>query len=403
VKRDNEVSPSSYKKVAHRISFYFLPVSTSLFLLGMFFLPSIDEYKQLFYIAVLSPVTFILFCDKKTRSYVRLSPVLLIVLIFLTYSSLTIFWSDSERSVFHFLKRGLYIFSLTMSFTIIHLSSPNRLAQLLSITTAAASCFAAYFLFTEPSLLWGNSTARISGGTLYNPLLSAHVFGFFWVLSVTAILELKLSKQKLIIAIITCIPLTTFIIMTQSRTPLMAMGLVALSYLLIHMNRKAYIFLTTLIIGTCLISFLFPDILSSRGFSYRPYIWQYTLEQVSNNIILGIGIDNTFSIPQPNNSTASHWADPHNIHLAVLLYTGVVGFLLWTAIYWQVLKFTIIKDNTPISRLFFLVCIFGASCALTEGSAFFSRPKEQWYIIWVPIALVVALQIGRSLKRQHPS
>jgi len=290
-----------------------------------------------------------------------------------------------------------------MSFTIIHLSSPNRLAQLLSITTAAASCFAAYFLFTEPSLLWGNSTARISGGTLYNPLLSAHVFGFFWVLSVTAILELKLSKQKLIIAIITCIPLTTFIIMTQSRTPLMAMGLVALSYLLIHMNRKAYIFLTTLIIGTCLISFLFPDILSSRGFSYRPYIWQYTLEQISNNIILGIGIDNTFSIPQPNNSTASHWADPHNIHLAVLLYTGVVGFLLWTAIYWQVLKFTIIKDNTPISRLFFLVCIFGASCALTEGSAFFSRPKEQWYIIWVPIALVVALQIGRSLKRQHPS
>ena len=44
--------------------------------------------------------------------------------------------------------------------------------------------------------------------------------------------------------------------------------------------------------------------------------------------------------------------------------------------------------------------VFGFFAGLTEGSAFFSRPKEQWFLIWIPLALLAATRFNRTLPAE---
>lgn len=37
--------------------------------------------------------------------------------------------------------------------------------------------------------------------------------------------------------------------------------------------------------------------------------------------------------------------------------------------------------------------MFGLAAGLTEGNAFLPRPKEHWFLIWIPMALLYALWI----------
>jgi len=40
--------------------------------------------------------------------------------------------------------------------------------------------------------------------------------------------------------------------------------------------------------------------------------------------------------------------------------------------------------------------IFGLVAGLTEGRDFLSRPKEHWFLIWIPFALTISAWIGAS-------
>ena len=40
--------------------------------------------------------------------------------------------------------------------------------------------------------------------------------------------------------------------------------------------------------------------------------------------------------------------------------------------------------------------VFGLAAGLTEGNAFLPRPKEHWFLIWIPMALLYALWIQQS-------
>jgi hypothetical protein len=42
--------------------------------------------------------------------------------------------------------------------------------------------------------------------------------------------------------------------------------------------------------------------------------------------------------------------------------------------------------------------VYGLSAGLSEGSNFFSRPNENWFLIWIPLSLVAALSISQRLQ-----
>jgi hypothetical protein len=43
--------------------------------------------------------------------------------------------------------------------------------------------------------------------------------------------------------------------------------------------------------------------------------------------------------------------------------------------------------------------IFGIGAGLTEGGGIISRPKEHWFLLWIPLALIAALSINQRARR----
>jgi O-antigen ligase len=91
-------------------------------------------------------------------------------------------------------------------------------------------------------------------------------------------------------------------------------------------------------------------------------------------------------------------SDSHNVELAVLLELGLVGLSLWLLMYGLVLLRCLQQRHQGKFQLASALVVYGFSAGLTEGSNFFSRPNENWFLIWIPLSLVAALSISQRLQ-----
>ena len=85
-------------------------------------------------------------------------------------------------------------------------------------------------------------------------------------------------------------------------------------------------------------------------------------------------------------------ADPHNIELVCFRWRDhrapAVGGDLRTG-----LRLLLENRKSPAVLLASTWLVFGLAAGLTEGNAFLPRPKEHWFLIWIPMALLYALWI----------
>ncbi|MNG26676.1 hypothetical protein D3C84_1116950 [compost metagenome] len=95
-------------------------------------------------------------------------------------------------------------------------------------------------------------------------------------------------------------------------------------------------------------------------------------------------------------------ADPHNMFLAVFYYCGAVGLVLWLALYAIAFRLAWKNRKQPWGMIASALLVFGLTASMTEGGAFLSRPKEHWFLIWIPMALLAAVHmINRNKEQVH--
>ena len=163
------------------LSHWILPLGWLALLTGMFWVGDRSDYHRLFYILLAAPtLLFVIIQPQLLRPLTR-SPLLIAILAFSAYMMLSLLWSTPENSAGSLFKRPLYIVLLLFCVGILALQAPERLRNItwlaaLGAVFAAAVTVVHYHLQTHPAWM------RLSGyGALYNPLLSAHVYGAFTV------------------------------------------------------------------------------------------------------------------------------------------------------------------------------------------------------------------------------
>jgi O-antigen ligase len=87
------------------------------------------------------------------------------------------------------------------------------------------------------------------------------------------------------------------------------------------------------------------------------------------------------------------FADPHNLSLGVLYDCGVVGLALWLSLYAFALVFAWRNRKEPLVMIASTLTVFGFMAGMAEGNAFLSRPKEHWFLIWIPMALLFSAEL----------
>lgn len=257
------------------LSHWILPLGWLALLTGMFWVGDRSDYHRLFYILLAAPtLLFVIIQPQLLRPLTR-SPLLIAILAFSAYMMLSLLWSTPENSAGSLFKRPLYIVLLLFCVGILALQAPERLRNItwlaaLGAVFAAAVTVVHYHLQTHPAWM------RLSGyGALYNPLLSAHVYGAFtvvWLVYWMQSRHLLAPLPLLSLAILCCLLLST-----GSRTPLIAIT-ACLGWLLIAGNQKKTLIVIGLAALGMIVAYIFnPELLTQRGVSFRPEIWSESL------------------------------------------------------------------------------------------------------------------------------
>lgn len=378
------------QRLDNLINSYLLPLGWVVILTGMFWAWDRTLYHKLYYIFLVSPTLLALMLQPRLLKSLSINPLFIAFMAFSAYSLLSIAWSDTANATGGLVKRPLYIAMLLFSAGIISLRSPAHLEQYTRLAALFAALAAGlslvYFIFFDMPV----AESRLSGyGALYNPLLTAHVFGAFAAFWMASWFQARNALSPL--PIICLAILGVAILATGSRTPFVGLS-AALGWLLLVGDRRRGLIAIGVVVLTLIgVVLIYPEAITQRGVSYRPAIWMESLRQIGEHPWLGHGYDSPMTVIIPGMDTTL--ADPHNIELGVLYSGGILGLTLWMTLYSLAIYFCWVYRKHPAVTLAATWLIFGFASGLTEGNAFMSRPKEHWFLIWLPLAMVY----GQSL------
>lgn len=377
-----------------------LPVGWFTLLTGMFWIVDRSYYHKLYYLLLAFPAFVALALRPRCLADLLRNPLVIGFLVFSGYMLLSLLWSDTDNAVSGLVKRPLYVFLLFAACALMAqrsldtLMKPLQLAALAS-TLAALGTLLWFFRCNQEQLLHDGLVVRLSGyGALYNALLTSHVYGFFaaWWLG-----RWLIDKRALpAVPAISLLLLAILLLATGSRTPLVGLGISLLWLTLITRSRKGILVMACLVVAILLVFHFHPDTLTQRGYSYRPQIWAEALRQFQESPWFGHGMEHAIRIKL--DAFPNAFADPHNIQLAILICGGLTGWAMWVAMYGMALAYCIRERHCPLVRCISATIVFGLTAGMTEGGAYLSRPKEHWFLGWIPLAMLAGLWIARRTK-----
>ena len=371
---------------------YWLVLGYLVLLTGLFWVANGSLFTKLYYGLIAAPALFALIVAPHNLRLILREPMVLVFLVFSTWLLLSLSWTQADDGLGGLAKRPLYVFMMFAACTLIACKDEQLLLKTLrigSLLAVLAALINLYIYFASPP-----AGGRLIGtGALRNPLLSSHVLGFFCTYWIAA--WLTRSERHDWLPIVLALPLLAALRATGSRTPRLALALTSLWMLLITSRRALYL-VAALMLAAAISMVFMPELLLQRGLSFRPQLWSEAIRQASEHLWIGHGFDSKFVF----NIKGLGWAlsDPHNVEPAVLLELGLVGLSLWLLMYGLILLRCLQQRHQGKFQLASALVVYGLSAGLSEGSNFFSRPNENWFLIWVPISLVAALSISQRLQ-----
>ncbi len=370
-----------------------MPVALFLLLTGMFWIGDRSLYHKLYYIMGALPTLIVVCLCWNRFSFLREEPLFLLFIVFSLYVMLSLAWTSGATD-YSKLKHPLYICMLIVAVAALGEHDMRRLVQALGLAGYVAALAA---LASSAAHVAGGTQARFEGfGALYNPLLTSHVYGFFAALWLGALLS---SSRLRLLKLLMFLILAFLLFQTGSRTPFLALGVCFVWLLVLIADRRIVWLATALGIIAAAGLWLFGADLVERGLSYRPFIWAETWHQIMPALWFGHGYDASIDIVLTDVNVLL--ADPHNLTLAVIYQTGLFGGVLWLAIYaygffgaWRMRRSGLVLISSTL-------LVYGFMAGMTEGGSFMSRPKEHWFLVWIPIAIHLA--VLRKIKTSRKS
>ncbi|UVJ44446.1 bifunctional O-antigen ligase/aminoglycoside phosphotransferase family protein [Pseudomonas sp. LS1212] len=381
---------SSANRTFDFICLWVLPLGFLLLLSSLFFLPDRSIHQKLFYGLFSIPALLAICLRPRELKHLWREPLILAYVAFAAIALLSLAWGPSEDRVSGLVKRPLHTFMLFAG-TCLLLRYRNESLKPIFLSAALIALLASLLSLYAFSRSYTDGLRMVGTGAFDNPLLSSHLFGFF---STFWLFICMTSKNLRVLAVSAPAFAIMFaaVLATGSRTPLVAITLAAIWLSLICWNHRSALMISAIALITAVVVTAFPEMISSRGDSFRFEIWTITLQLINEKLLLGHGYGSHLSIDP---GTGYSLSEPHSFALGVLYYVGIIGFLPWLAMQaWGLLSCWRHRTQ-PLFILASSLLVFGIGAGLTEGGGILSRPKEHWFLLWIPLALIAALNISR--------
>ena len=383
----------SKQRVFDFICLWLLPVGLLLLLSDLYFLPGRSLHHKLYYGLFSIPTLIAIILRPKELKDMLREPLILGFMLFAAWAMVTLIWTNGEEDVMGSLKPALHLLMLFWGCTLLTKYRSESLQPVFFAAAIIALIATLYNLYMFISH-YAPEDRMIGAGAFDNPLLSSHAFGFFCIYWLTLSMTCK-RPYTLLIAVPAFTIMFAALLATGSRTPLVAVVMAMIWLSLVCWNRRSLALMSMLVAGGILVMALFSEMIMSRGSSFRFELWQLMLEQIKLMPWIGHGYESTLSLDPGAGFLLS---EPHNFALGVLYYTGILGFTPWLFMQVWALYSSWRHRVQPLFILASALLVYGIGAGLTEGGGILPRPKEHWYLLWIPLALIAALSINQRLR-----
>lgn len=385
---------STSNRIFDFICLWILPLGYLLLLCALFFLPGRSVHHKLYYGLFSIPALIALCLRPRLSKELLHEPIVIAALLFLAWALLSLCWGPGNDIDFGQFKPPLHtLFLFVGCYLLVRYRS--EIIQPLLFCAAIVALVATVYNLYRFGLIYQPEMRLIGVGAFDNPLLSSHVFGFFCTYWLSLSMTCK-RHQVLWLSIPAMAIMFAAVLATGSRTPLVALTLAALWLCYICWNRRPVFMLGSMLIAGTATFALFADKILERGSSFRIELWQLALDRIAEHPWIGHGYNAGLSLDP---GAGYLLQEPHSFALGVLYYVGIIGLLPWLFF----LAWSFISSRRHRVQPLFIIAsawlAFGIGAGLTEGGGIISRPKEHWFLLWIPLALIAALSINQRARR----
>ena len=377
---------------------WILPIGLLLLLSSLFFVSNRNVLHRIVYILFSVPTLFMLCMRPRELKELLREPLALAFLAFSAWALASLMWSPEPTTDTDLFKRPLNTFMLFGGCGLL-LHYRNELFKPIFFSAAVIALvvslcnLVAFVKGFEPGM-------RMIGGrgALDNPLLSSHLFGFFSVYW----LYVCMTTQRLNVLWFSAPALAVMlaaVLATGSRTPLVALTLTILWMTFVSRNRRSALLIAGMILGGVGLLLLYPEQITTRGSSFRFELWGMSLQRIAEHPWIGHSYDSELYLTLAD---GNELREPHSFALGVLYYVGIIGFIPWIFMLGWGLYKGLKERAQPLFILASSLLAYGIGAGLTEGGGILSRPKEHWFLLWIPLAIITGLSMAqrrRSLLR----
>jgi O-antigen ligase/tRNA A-37 threonylcarbamoyl transferase component Bud32 len=377
---------------------WILPIGLLLLLSSLFFVTNRNVLHKFYYVLFSAPTLLLLCLRPAEFKQVLREPLAIAFLVFSGWALTSMLWSPEHSIDADLYRRPLHTFMLFAGCGLL-LHYRNELfkpiffcAALIALVSSACSLVAFAPFFSQGARMIGGR------GALDNPLLSSHVFGFFCVYWLYVCMTTK-RPHVLWFSVPALAIMATAVLATGSRTPMVALVLAVLWMSFTSRNRRSALLIGCMVLGAAALLLFYPELITNRGSSFRFELWGMSLERIAQHPWIGHSYDSELYLTLAD---GNQLREPHSFALGVIYYVGIIGFIPWIFMLGWGLYKSLKERAQPLFILASSLLAYGIGAGLTEGGGILSRPKEHWFLLWIPLALIAGLSIAqrrRSLLR----
>lgn len=373
-------------------------VTYSLFLAGFYFVPNaVDNYK--FYIAaVFLPGLFLL---PRALKLCWGSRIWLSLLAYLGYMLLSSLWSAefSLPELWQDVRYTAYILSfmlLTLYWFERNRLLPDAIMEAVTLVVIVATVIS-LVTFEDLGLLPLLTENRLVGfGITDNPNPSAFIYGFFGVIALDYARRHWGEKLAFVFAAGVLV-IILFVVLTQSNSGLLALATACVLLLVFDRRPASPTLIIALLLGGAAAIYLawVLGLLSATadvGFMNRLPIWQRILEQWQAAPVFGYGYQPTPILLPDGRPSILNYA--HSGFLSTLRDGGLVGLVLLLVVCGFALRAALRMVYKSRRARYLCLFVFGLVCVLVDSDQMVTRPRELWIILWLPLACLMAFELG---------
>lgn len=367
--------------------------------LGVAYIPVNKVYQQGVAILLYVPMIILLWQDRNFFQELFLKNKLFFVIFFLMlgYAGVNSFFRGDFKTIKHPIYVALFVLSGGW------IAAANKLAAirekmlyfiLFGIVLICTVSIVLFFLHSENIV-----TSRLAGVLKINHvILGSYYVAFYLFCCVVLAADRKEYRWLPVIVVI-----AAFILFAQSRGAYLSLVVALVSYFLFFVKKtKSRLLIAGLICcGMVFLAITYKHGIMRSGLSYRPEIFQASIELALQNFWFGQGVDVGYRVYTDNHTEG--FIHSHNLLTHIFIELGIIGVFLFLFLWCYSFYFCYKNKHLFLARFACVWFIYSFVAFQTDVASFIAQPRLEWIVCWVPLCLVVAI-MGQLLsleKAQH--